>query len=192
MNRDEALQKVVKLMAAGRRGPEGSAFHAKAKDLRLKYGISEQDIAGELDDPEEPILFGVRWGWRGRAIMPLIDNIRSNVATILRRAGDQREEIAVDTLTDVVTALRGITDSIVQTRNVLLQAAYRRVMDEYGAQYNDEGYNVYEEPHFHDMAITRIRGDLRKDYVERAVGVTAKDLWRKKMEAQHAAQQEEA
>lgn len=200
MNRDDAVRKVGALMRlhADERGNEAERANAlrQATALRLKFGISDHALelelaAAELD--EETEFFGHKLFFYSRNIAPHVDAIRAEIAGALAKA-DQLDPLnRAETYCRLYRDLRDIVEgatwashstALKTKRDAAVKAYYQQVAYEYAASH-DSSSGFYFERMQHEWARDRTASvcDLRKDAVERIVGITEKSMWLKEARA---------
>jgi len=178
MNKDDALRKVIALYTLANGGTsegEASAARSKADKLRLKFGISDADM--EFEQEPEIEFFGVKFMFYAKRIAPLMDGIRANVKSALKRANDEDSRNRLDVIVHLLGDMKYQVELITKARDEAVKEAYKEKIAEYVAR----GFAA-DDPHAHSMSVSMIKGDLRKDTVERIVGVFENVLYRKQAE----------
>lgn len=184
MKRDAALRKVVTLMklAASTSAEEADSARIKALDLRVKYGISETDVAPEFDTEPEFVFFGVRFGFYAKQIQPAVSSAREYVEIALRRIGEGH----VDELVHLHKDMKNVLALVEEARDAAIKQTYQSEID----GLIENGWEA-NSAHTHRIAVGRVKGDLRRDTIERIVGVFEKSLWKARVVEQIDAAEKE-
>lgn len=179
--KDDQTRKVKALLAkADSTTPEEAAsLRAKAQQIRLKYGVSDQDLI-DAESLEELDALGFdlfrnlgRLTNHTKAIRAEIDRAK---ATIDRLPENDQASLYQKLRTDV----KGMLETLDRQRDRAVRSLYQRMMEAELKQSYRSGSSA-DDPHLHEHVVTmvNINTDVRKDQIERIVGVSSKGLWLK-------------
>lgn len=171
MNRDDALRKVKALLAtAAEGGPQADAFQAKAIELRLRHGISDDDLVES--EIEDLVIFGHRLFLYARHVRPIIDKAHASLAEAIKLIGEEVD--SVELLERLRKDLLAEVEHVTEARNEGIRRSYNKLRQSMWPEWDDES----DGPHAHRMAVQWIKGDMRKDVVERILGVSEDSIWK--------------
>lgn len=195
MNRDDAVRKVAALMRlhADERGSadERQSALEQAAKMRLKFGISDHALELELaaENMDDTEFFGHLLFFYGRHIAPHVEAIRAEIAAAIVKMDKLDPLNKAETYSKLYRELRDTTEGSTWAsssigfkpkRDAAVKAYYKQVAYEYAA--NHEGMSGFHRERMqHEWARDRTASacDLRKDVVERIVGISEKSLWLK-------------
>jgi len=218
VNRFEALRKVTALsrLAARTSSEEADSAEAKAIELRLKYGISDAEVAAEVrDEADDVVFFGHRLMYYVNKIDPHVKRIAEEIDVAMAKIDELdpqnrlkeacRFYLDIRKLVEKGSANKyfGIDQNLQVRRNAVVKAYYEHERATIIARHRDpsmwpDGYDFGEpDPirvHDHALTYTARHSDLRKDTVENIVGVHLKKLYERqwKMMAAEEAETEES
>jgi hypothetical protein len=199
-DRSDALRKVQGLMAlaaptSGASDEEKAAAERKAIALRLKHGISDHmlELAQASADMDGTEFFGHLLFFYGQHLAAHVEAIRAEIAAALTKVDKldplNRAEMYCKLYRELRDTVEGATWAssdigLKPKRDAAVKALYQQIAYEYAASrdHSDRDSFGFERMQ-HEWARDRTASacDLRKDVVERIVGVSEKSIWRKEL-----------
>lgn len=179
------VQGLMRLAAdEGNNEHERAAAEQKAIALRLKHGISDDDLAG-LEEDDEFIFFGHRMFFFVRHIQPHLIRIKDEIDRALAKADALDLLNKATTYSRVYKEIRQMVEGSYYTgqlkarRDVVVKEYYQSVADDYATDHGGDVSATMQHEWARDRTASAC--DLRKDTVERIVGITSQAIWMKEM-----------
>lgn len=179
--KDDQVRKVKALLskAESTTAEEAESLRAKAQQIRLKYGVSDQDLA-DLEGLEELDALGFdlfrhlgRLSAHTKAIRSEIDRAKATVASL-------PESDQAGLYQKLRNDVKGMLEILDRDRDAAVRVLYRQTMDaELKQTWREDATRDDPSLHDHVVSMVAIHSDVRKDQIERIVGVSSKGLWLK-------------